>query len=211
MLIHFCFSYSSLWAKWIQSWASWQMELWTTWYTGQNSLATKIITMATVKRIRYEDSVVQHNRPTERKVFLILWQRYFIFWTPNMCTEILMMSTILCLWLRTSLIYINNCPTWCNTKQSIYNSASSLYIFRVSITPIIRSIQNCNYSLRCWSYFVQLLPSNVGKLLATLERGSCTKISRVPEAVVTVLCTPDDECGWHPKYVEWTCRIVNKL
>jgi hypothetical protein len=33
------------------------MELWTTWYTGQNSLATKIIRMATVKRIRYEDSV----------------------------------------------------------------------------------------------------------------------------------------------------------
>jgi len=27
--------------------------------------------------------------------------------------------------------------------------------------------------------------------LATLEGGSCT----VPEAVVTVLCTPDDECG----------------
>jgi hypothetical protein len=32
------------------------MELWTTWYTGQNSLATKIITMKTVKGIRYEDS-----------------------------------------------------------------------------------------------------------------------------------------------------------
>jgi len=27
--------------------------------------------------------------------------------------------------------------------------------------------------------------------LATLEGGSCT----VPEAVVTVLCTPDDGCG----------------
>jgi hypothetical protein len=33
------------------------MELWTTWYTGQNSLATKIITMETVKRTQYEDSV----------------------------------------------------------------------------------------------------------------------------------------------------------
>jgi len=44
--------------------------------------------------------------------------------------------------------YINTCPTSCNTKQSIYYSASSLYMFRVSTTPIIRSTQNCNYSLR---------------------------------------------------------------
>jgi hypothetical protein len=31
----------------------------------------------------------------------------------------------------------------------------------------------------------------------------------VPEAVVTVLCTPDDGCGWHPKHVEWTCWIID--
>ena len=43
--------------------------------------------------------------------------------------------------------------------------------------------------------------------LATLEGGSCT----VPEAVVTVLCTPVDGCGWHPKHAEWTCRIINRL
>jgi len=43
--------------------------------------------------------------------------------------------------------------------------------------------------------------------LATLAGGSCT----VPEAVVTVLCTPDDGCGWHPKHVEWTFRIINRL
>jgi len=47
--------------------------------------------------------------------------------------------------------YINNCPTRCNTKQSIYYSPGSLYMFRVSNTPIIRSTQNCNYSLRYWS------------------------------------------------------------
>ena len=35
------------------------------------------------------------------------------------------------------------------------------------------------------------------------------KIWPVPEAVVTVLCTPDDGCGWHPKHVEWTCRIID--
>jgi len=36
------------------------------------------------------------------------------------------------------------------------------------------------------------------------------KIRPVPEDVVTVLCTPDDGCGWHPKHVEWTCRIMNR-
>ena len=61
--------------------------------------------------------------------------------------------------------YISNCPTRCNTKQSIYYSTSSLYMFRVSTTPIIRSTQNCNYSLRYWSYFfVQLPPSIVAKI-----------------------------------------------
>ena len=98
---------------------------------------------------------------------------------------------------RTSSGSINNCPTRCNTKQSIYYSASSLYMFRVSNTPIIRSTQNCNYSLRYCAT----------TSLATLDRGSCT----VPEAVVTVLCTPDDGCGWHPKHVQWTCRIINRL
>ena len=51
-------------------------------------------------------------------------------------------------------IYINNCLMRCNTKQSIYYSASSLYMFRVSTTPIIRSTQNCNYSLWYWSHFL---------------------------------------------------------
>ena len=37
------------------------------------------------------------------------------------------------------------------------------------------------------------------------------KIWPVPEAVVTVFCTPDDGCGWHPKHVEWTRRIINRL
>jgi len=55
--------------------------------------------------------------------------------------------------------------------QSIYYSASSLYMFRVSTTPIIGSIQNCNYSLRyCGSiYLPPTWPS-----LVTLEGGSCT-------------------------------------
>jgi len=104
-------------------------------------------------------------------------------------------------------IYINNCPMRCNTKQSIYYSASSLYMFRVPTTPIIRSTQNCTYNLRYWSYFLCNYLPPTWPSLATLEGGSCT----VPEVVVTVLCTPDDGCGWHAKHVEWTCRIVNRL
>jgi len=120
---------------------------------------------------------------------------------------------ILCLWFRTSLIYINNCPTRCNTKQSVYYSASSLYTFRVSTTPIIRSTQNRNYSLRYWSHFLCAATSH--------QRGQAwprwwevaehKKMWPVPEAVVTVLCTTDDGCGWHPKHVDWTCRIINRL
>ena len=48
---------------------------------------------------------------------------------------------------------------------------------------------------------VQLSRSNVANL-ARLERDSYTDILLVPEAVVTVLCTPDDGCGRHPKHVE---------
>jgi len=90
---------------------------------------------------------------------------------------------------------VNNCPTRCNTKQFIYYSASSLYIFRMSTTSIM-STQNCNYSLRYWSYFLcSYLPP----------------IWSVLETVVTVLCNPDDGCCWRPKHVEWTCRIINRL
>ena len=114
----------------------------------------------------------------------------------------------LCLWSRASLIYINNCPMRCNTKQSIYYSASSLYVFRVSNTHIVRSTQNCNYSLWYWSYFLcSYLPSNVAKLTWPRWR----EVAALPEAVVTVLCTPNDGCFWHPKHVEWTCRIINRL
>jgi len=65
--------------------------------------------------------------------------------------------------------YINNCPTRCNTKQSIYYFASSLCMFPVSTTRIIRSTQNCNYSLRYWSYFLCSYLPPTWSPLATLE------------------------------------------
>ena len=114
---------------------------------------------------------------------------------------------ILCLRFRASLIYINNCPTRCNTKQSIYYSAGSLYMFRVSTTSVIRNTQNCNYSLRyCAATSLQR-----GQAWPRWREVAVQKIWSVPEAVVTVLCTPYDGCGWHPIHVEWTCRIINRL
>jgi len=65
-----------------------------------------------------------------------------------------------------SLIYINNCPTRCNTKQSIYYSASSLYMFRVSVTPII----GVHKTVTTASGTVQLPPSNVANLEVAAQK-----------------------------------------
>ena len=95
--------------------------------------------------------------------------------------------------IETHLInYINNCPTRCNTKQSIYYSASSLYMFRVSNTPIIRSTQNCKNSLQyCAATSFQRSQVN----LATLDGGSCTKnmTSTVTTASSTTQLPPSNE------------------
>ena len=64
---------------------------------------------------------------------------------PDVDVKILLQH-FLCLW-----FYIHTCPTRCNKKQSIYYSASSLYMFRASNTPIIKNTWNCNYNLRYWS------------------------------------------------------------
>jgi len=92
--------------------------------------------------------------------FYIFFISFFVFMMKQ-----INIKSILCLWFRASLICINNCPTRGNTKQSIYYSASSLYMFRVSTTPIIRITQNCNYSL-CHVGYVAL---------GQLEGDSCTK------------------------------------
>ena len=83
----------------------------------------------------------------------------------------------------------------------------------MSTTPIIRSTQKFNYSLRYWSYFLcSYLPSTWPSWPLCREVSIVTVGCSYREvAVVTVLCTPDDECGWHPKHVEWTCRIINRL
>ena len=95
-------------------------------------------------------------------------------------------------------------PTRCNNMQSIfYFTAKSLYMFRCHPHPssgvhktVITASGTCHIS-------VQLPHSNVA-----IEWGSCTDIWHVPEAVITVLCTPDDGHGRHPKHIEWFCRKI---
>ena len=85
----------------------------------------------------------------DRRTFTL---RLPIYCTGSLFRHLVAMVTFIHIctvkWLFCASIYINNCPTRCNTKQSIYYFASSLYMFRVSTTPIIRSTQNCNYSPR---------------------------------------------------------------
>jgi len=102
-------------------------------------------------------------------------------------------SGILCLWFRASQICINNCPTRCNTEQSIYYSASSLYTFRVSTTPIIRSTQNCNYSLR---YCVATSLKRGQASLATFEGGSTKIMTRIIKKIFSLLKAQITELNW---------------
>jgi len=48
-------------------------------------------------------------------------------------------------------------------------------------------------------------------LLATLEGGSYTKNMTSTGGCSYSFVYYDDGCVWHPKHVEWTCRIINRL
>ena len=57
----------------------------------------------------------------------------------------------------------------CNTKQSVYYSASSLYMFRVSTTPIIRSTQNL---LPTWPHWREVLCTPVITVKVAAQRAA---------------------------------------
>jgi len=78
--------------------------------------------------------------------------------------------------------------------KAVYYSASSLYMFRVSITPIIRNTQNCNYSLR-YCAVPPPFPQRGQEAWPSWREIAAQKIRPVPEAVVTVLCTHGDGRG----------------
>ena len=94
-----------------------------------------------------------------------------------------------------------------DTRQSslfIYYSASSLYVFRVSTTPMIRSTQICNYSLRYWSYFLcRWLPPTWPRWREVAAQYNMTSTGGCIYSFVY--------SGWHPKHLQWTWRIINWL
>ena len=115
--------------------------------------------------------IIVQRDATQSRLFIILQVHSTCFGCqPHVSSEV--HKTVTTASGTVQLICVNNCPTRCNTKQSIYYSASSLYMFRVSTTRIIRSTQNCNYSLLyCAATSLQRGQAS----LATLEGGCCKK------------------------------------
>ena len=60
------------------------------------------------------------------------------------------------------------------------------------------TLWRCGPTRAMVSSFVSFLDHTQRDAPQSVGLHSCT----VPEAVGTVLCTPDDGCGWHPKHVE---------
>jgi len=124
-------------------------------------------------------------------------------------------------------------PTRCNFTQFIY-IWKLLYMFLVVTPPIIRSAYNCIYSIWYLSHRYCYLPlswrtSNSSTIAAGCSNGvtntRCCRYSsacswwwvevppetcKVPDAVDTVLCAPDDRWRYHQKHVE-QFPDINKL
>ena len=86
--------------------------------------------------------------------------------------------------------------------MQVFITANLLYMFRVSIVPIIRSHQTVTaasgigHSIRATTFCQRgLIRTRWQKVVALILRP-------IPEAAVTVWCTPDDGCDGHPKHVE---------
>ena len=78
-------------------------------------------------------------------------------------------------------------------RYTVYFTWKLLYMFRVVPAPIIRSANNCIYSIWYLSHPYCYLP---------LSRQVAVTVWKIPDAVDTVVCAPDDGCWYHPKHVE---------
>ena len=99
-------------------------------------------------------------------------------------------------------------PTRRNITQFIY-FWKLLYMFWVAPPPIIRSKHNCIYSMWYLSKRNCYLPLS-WKGWNCSSSSSTIAIHQVPDAVDTLVCTPDDGWRCHPKHVEQFPEI-NKL
>jgi len=82
-------------------------------------------------------------------------------------------------------------PSWVHKTVTTASGTGQLLPSNVASTG------GCNYSF-VYSWWMWLN----GQAWPRWREVAAQKIWPVPETIVTVLCTPDDGCGWHPKHVE---------
>ena len=91
------------------------------------------------------------------------------------------------------------------TIYSLVYFCKLLYMFRVVTPPVIRSTYNCNYSIWHWSNRLSYLPLSWSSWncipTAPWQRKVGETVWPVPDAVITVICAPDDGWSYHPKHV----------
>jgi len=85
-------------------------------------------------------------------------------------------------------------------RYTVYFIWKLLYMFRVVPPPIIRSANNCIYSIWYLSDRYCYL---------SLERQVAGTVWQIPDAVDTVVCAPDDGWWYHPKHVEQFPEKIN--
>ena len=73
-----------------------------------------------------------------------------------------------------------------NSQNNIKSVSSNIYPTRYNVTQFILS-GNCS---TCFGWYLH--PSS----------GAHTNVSKIPDAVDTVVCAPDDGWRYHPKHVE---------
>jgi hypothetical protein len=76
---------------------------------------------------------------------------------------------------------------------TVYFIWKLLYMFRVVSPPIIRSANNCIYSIWYLSYRYCYLP---------LYRQIVVTVWQIPDVVDTVVCAPNDGWRYYPKHVK---------
>ena len=102
-----------------------------------------------------------------------------------------------------------------NKQRKVRNNNDILYNI-IFVTKNCKELFYVYDSVHHWSILIivqrEITQSSIFIILQV--NSTCfgrQKIRPVPEVIVTVLCTPDDGCGWHSKHVQWTCRIINRL
>ena len=91
-------------------------------------------------------------------------------------------------------------------RYTVYFIWKLLYMFLVVPPPIIRSANNCIYSIWYLSHRYCYLPLS----WKSWNWFECAVGGvQIPDAVDTVLCAPDDGWWYHPKHVEQFPHKIN--